>query len=51
MDERGESPLATLRGLPVIDKLRLLDLDSDGEYLMDKAHERIAEMQNLLHTV
>ena len=51
LQERDELPVPSLRGIPVIEKLKLLEFDDDGHYFMDKAHERISEMENLLHTV
>ncbi len=51
LQQRNALPVPKLRGIPVIEKLKLLEFDDQGNYFMDKANERIGEMQNLLHTV
>jgi len=50
LQEQEESPVEKLVGLPVIEKLNLLDFDDDGHFFLDKARLEIEEMQKLLRT-
>lgn len=50
LQQQGELPVENLDKLPVIEKLRLMEAD-DGHFFMDKADEKIQEMNKLLHTV
>lgn len=45
------SPVEELDQVPVINKLKLLEHDDDGQFFMDKATDEINEMQRLLNTV
>jgi len=51
LDSIGELPVERLSKVPVISKLRLTEHDADGQYFMDRAEQKIAEMNKLLHTV
>ncbi|MBC8211046.1 MAG: HDOD domain-containing protein [Gammaproteobacteria bacterium] len=51
LDSIGELPVEQLSEVPVIRKLRLTEHDADGHYFMDRAEQKIAEMNKLLQTV
>lgn len=51
LHDQDELPVERLGGLPVIEKLRLLEFDDNGDFFIDNARLEIEEMQRLLNTV
>jgi len=51
LQDKDELPVDDLDSLPVIQKLKLMEFDDDGHFFMDKADEKIQEVNKLLHTV
>jgi HD-like signal output (HDOD) protein len=49
--EVDDSPVEQLRELPVIQKLRLFEIDEKGDFFLDKVRSEVAEMQQLLDSM
>ncbi len=50
LNERDELPVEHLSMTPVMQKLKLMDVDEDGRFFIDLAREQIEEMNRLLRT-
>lgn len=48
--QQDDLPVERLENSAVINKLKILEFDDDGQFFMDKAEQQIEEVQKLLHT-
>jgi HD-like signal output (HDOD) protein len=49
--QADDSPVEELRELPVIQKLRLFEIDEHGDFFLDKVRSEVDEMQQLLDSM